>query len=178
MKLLNIQNDRIMPSDINEFGGNFSFMEKLLLKGIGSPKTIYAGGVKHFDKLNANLANEVAFVNFELLKNGLLLHYNNNQRFAAIAIKISELKSVNLVAYRIAINQRKFGSSQIKFVHRGELEIIDKSGSIRFSVLTKNFKGILNFFSKKPFNNSFHYSVSVNPPEKDYSHLLEIVNWV
>jgi len=165
-----------MKNDINYFGGQFSFWEKVKRKGIGSPKLIYEAGVEGFDKINRSIQGEIGFVNFELLKNGLILRLNVNQRHSCLGVKLSDVKAINLVAYRIEIKYRQFGSVIKKIVHRGELEVVEANERIIFTIVSREFSGIKAFFEKEDFKDRFHYSISTNPIEKDYGYLLEFLD--
>lgn len=177
MKKIELKNNGEMEiHDLHYFGGKYSLLERIKKKGIGSPKIIYESGINEFDELKRNIAGEISFVNFELLKNGLILRLNLNRRHAYIGIKLDELTTINLVSYRIKIKQNKFGKTITKIVHRGELEIIEQTNKVKFSVIVKDFDGIKKFFQKDDFIQKFNFSVSTNPPEKDNGHLIGILD--
>ena len=160
--------------EIRNLGVRYSFLEKIKKKGVGSPKVIYKNGISEFDKVSRNLESEIAFVNFELLKNGLLCHLNQNQRNSCVGIKLSDLLSIKLIGYRIKIRMKRFGRTTTKIVHRGELELIEIGGESNYSIIVMEFESLVAFFSKEEFKGKFNYSISINPPEKDNGHLMGI----
>ena len=87
MRVIRLQADgQLLKRDLAYFGGAYTFWEKIRLRGIGSSKVIYEKGIPAFDEVDRGLVNELGFVNFELLKNGLLLRLNQNQRTACVGI--------------------------------------------------------------------------------------------
>lgn len=171
------KNGELRTKDIKYFGGKYSFWENLRTGGIGSTKIIYDSGIEEFDKLKRNITGEIGFVNFELLKNGLILRLNINQRFCCLGMKLSELEAINLIAYRIAIEVERYGIIETKIVHRGDLEIMSSSGGVKFSVIVREFKSIVNYFKKDEFRGKFNFSISTNPSEEDYSYIEEIIEY-
>jgi hypothetical protein len=174
-KIKTNKNGELTNKDIRYFGGEYSFWEKVKKRGVGSPKIIYESGIEEFDNLKRNVEGEIGFVNFELLKNGLILRLNLNQRFGWIGMKIDELKEINLIGYRIKIKQRRLGKIETKIVHRGELELIEKNETLKFNVIVREFNGIKRYFERSELKTKFKFSISTKPPEKDYGYLLEIL---
>lgn len=159
--------------EIKYYGGEYSFFEKIKKGGIGSSKIVYESGISEFDKLDRGVENELSYVNFELLQNGLIFRLNRNQRIKCLGIKLNEIKSISLIAYRIEIKKR----NRRKMVHRGDLEIVDIEGNAKqFRVLTREFKETVNFFQRKELADKFNYSVSINPPERDYGYLINLLD--
>ncbi|MCB0515683.1 MAG: hypothetical protein R2798_03730 [Chitinophagales bacterium] len=169
------KNGELSTKDSNYFGGKFSIWEKVRKKGIGSPKIIYDSGIAEFDKLKRNVEGEISFVNFELLKNGLILRLNLNQRFSCVGIKLDELIEINLVGYRVKIKRKKYGKMETKIVHRGELEFVEINETAKFVVIVREFESLRKYFEKEELREKLRFSISTNPPEKDYGHLLEIL---
>jgi hypothetical protein len=159
--------------DIRYLGGKYSLLERIKKGGIGSTKVLYESGIQAFDALDNGVANESSFVNFELMRNGLVFRLNRTQRLRCLGIRLSDIEAIHLIAYRIEIKVR--GAKKI--VHRGELEIVDREGeSSSFRVVARNFKGILKFFGKEEFAGKFFYTLSDNPPEKDLGSLTGLLD--
>lgn len=171
-------NGELTAKDIKYFGGQYSFWDKVRKRGIGSAKIIYDSGIEEFDKLKRNITGEIGFVNFELLKNGLILRLNITQRFSCIGIKLDEIKEINLIAYRIRIEVKRNGVFETKIVHRGILEIITLNEGLRFSIVVREFESIVNYFKRDEFLAKFYFSVSTNPPEKDYNFLEAAIEYL
>lgn len=167
----------LMPRDLRFFGGEYSFFEKLKLKGVGSPKLIYLDGNNKFDAIDRKIEWEIPFVNFELLKNGLIARLNQNQRTAPIGFKLDDIKRINLIGFKIHIKTKTFRGYKTKIVHRGELEIITEEKIMHLNILTKDFASVVQYFKKEPLINLFNYTISKLPTEEDqgiFRSLLEI----
>lgn len=80
----------LTPAELARFGGTYTFREKLQLGGTGSSKIIYQEGIPTFDELRRGIQNEVAYANFEWLKNGLILRLNINQRLSCVGLTLEE----------------------------------------------------------------------------------------
>lgn len=170
----------LLKKEVVYFGGAYSFWEKLSHRGIGSAKVLYEKGIPAFDQLDRGVVNELRFVNFELLKNGLLLRLNQNQRVACVGTRLSDLDQIQLEAFRIELKQRRLGRLETKIVHRAEVSFLGKWGNpIQFSIMSSQFTSLLAFFQRPQLEQKLVYSVSTNPPEKDYGYLLELldVDW-
>lgn len=158
----------ITKMEASYFGGEFNFWEKLKMSGIGSPKLIYENGIHEFDQLKRGVENEIFYINFELLKNGLLVRGNINQRIKVIGIRLDELLKISLIAYRIEFHSEKFQTKILKIVHKGTLDFTLINGpALTFKIITVNFNEMLNYFNKSEFKDLFNYSVSLSAPEED-----------
>lgn len=169
------QAGQLLKSELKAFGGAYNFWEKFINNGVGSPKVIYEEGIEVFDEQDRGVAGEISFVSFELLKNGLLLRLNQNQRMLCLGVNLSEIEGISLLAYEIEIKKRKYRKWRTRIVHRGDLTIRERDGvSTSFSVVTREFETIKSFFDKPVFAEKFDFSVSDAPPEKDYSYLATL----
>ena len=171
------QSGQLLSSEVQDFGGAFSLFKKLKYKGVGSPRVTYYRGIEAFDAIGRGIEGEISFVSFELLKNGLLLRFNQNQRTACLGVKLSDIRAINLTAFRIKlVVKKKFQATDTKIVHRGVLEICEKEGSkTSFNVIAREFTDIKSFFEKPVFTEQFNYELSDAEPEKDYSHFLNFL---
>ncbi len=170
MKKIRIgKNGELTEEDVDYFGGKYSLWESMKRKGVGSPRIIYHSGIEEFDKLHRGTVGEVGFVNFELLKNGLILRLNISQRINCIGIKLDEIAEINLIGYPVEImtKQRVFGKKISKIVYRGALEIVESDDTLKFSVLTKDFKSITNYFEKDELVKKFNFSLRNDFIEND-----------
>lgn len=166
----------LVDSEKAYFGGSFSFLERIKMGGIGSPKIVYEQGIPEFDALDRGVENEVSFASFELLKNGLILRVNRNQRLACVGLKISDIDRIQVTAYRIEIPSSRWSRNRTRIVHRGVLEIIGKDQSAsRFSIFTQNFEPLLKFLQKDQLIDKLDYKISDDPPEKDNESLLDFL---
>jgi len=161
--------------DLNYYGGQYSLWEKIKKNGTGSPKVVYESGIEAFDKLKRNVSGEIGFASFELLKNGLILRLNLNQRLSCIGIRLDDIQEIKLIAYKVEINHGEIGKQKTQIVNRGELKIVCSLEDLQFSVIVKEFKGTRKFFSKMEFDDKFHFTTGTNPPEKDFSYLIEML---
>jgi hypothetical protein len=159
------------------FGGTFPFFEKLKMGGTGSSKMIYHKGIPEFDLLNKGEVGMTSFVSFELLKNGLLLRLNRNQKTKCLGIQLTHIKVIKLLAYRIEIREKRFSIHKTKIIHRGELTIESKDGGLaEFEILSSNFESIKKYFECPPLNPIFNYAISTNPPQKDIGYLIQYLD--
>ncbi len=179
--MIHLQTNRsgeLSKKDLKIFGGAYSFFEKLKKKGIGSPKIIYQSGIAEFDNLKRNVEGETGFVNFELLKNGLILRLNISQRTSCIGMKLNEVEQINLVGYRIILRGRYPGISEPKIFHTGDLEIIESDHRINFSVVATKFDGMVDFFRKPELSDKFNFTINADPPDQDDDLYLEILDFL
>lgn len=159
------------------FGGTYGFWAQLRQGGVGSAKLIYESGIPAFDALDRGVENEVAFVTFELLRNGLVLRLNRNQRLRCVGIRLSELKYIDLVGYPIEIHYQRLGAPASRVVHQGELELTGWNGlRSRFSVITQNFEQVLLYFRRRELADKFRHRVSPDAPGKDYGYLVDTLD--
>ncbi len=166
----------LTPAELARFGGTYTFREKLQLGGTGSSKIIYQEGIPTFDELRRGIENEVAYANFEWLKNGLILRLNTNQRLSCVGLTLEEIERINLLAYRIKIRRMRWGVLVNKIVHRGELEIVGSSGlKARFVITPPFFEGMVRFFSREEIAEKFGYAVSLMPVEEDKDRCLYVL---
>ncbi len=166
----------LTPAELARFGGTYTFREKLQLGGTGSSKIIYQEGIPTFDELRRGIENEVAYANFEWLKNGLILRLNTNQRLSCVGLTLEEIERINLLAYRIKIRRMRWGVLVNKIVHRGELEIVGSSGlKARFVITPPFFEGMVRFFSREEIAEKFGYAVSLMPVEKNKDRCLYVL---
>lgn len=174
------QAGQLLKSELKTFGGAYNFWEKFINNGVGSAKVIYDEGIEAFDALNRGVAGEISFVSFELLKDGLLLRLNHNQRTLCLGVKLLEIKHINLTGFRIeVVVKKKHQAAYVKIVHRGVLEIIERrGGTTSFSVVVREFTDVKSFFEKPAFAEQFTFRVSEAEPEKDYSHWLNFLGGV
>jgi hypothetical protein len=163
----------LTPAELARFGGTYTFREKLQLGGTGSSKIIYQEGIPIFDELHRGIENEIAYANFEWLKNGLILRLNINQRLSCVGLTLEEMESINLLAYRIKIRRMHWGILRSKIVHRGDLEIVGTNGlKAKFLITPPFFEGMVRFFSRQELEGRFGYAVSLMPVEEDKDGLL------
>ncbi len=179
MLIINLNLDKngdLTRQDKACFGGEYIFFEKVKRSGIGSGKVIYKSGIPEFDAIARGVENELGFVNFELLKNGLIIRLNQNQRIKCVGIKITDVRAINLTASRIEIEYKQHVRMVKKIVYRGELEIIDEQDyKTGFEVFARDYEDVRRFFQKIEFEDKFRHSMSLNPPEKDRGHLLDLM---
>ena len=161
--------------DLIHFGGAYSFWDKLKLGGTGSPKVVYESGLEAFDAQKRHTSGEIGFINFEIMKDGLILRLNMNQRLFSVGFKLSEIEKINFTAFTIDINNSLLNPGKEKIVNRGEIEIVTPEHRIEFAVIVKQFKGITQFFMKKELVQKFKFQKSNNPPTKDFSYLIDML---
>jgi len=139
----------LIPSDLAYFGGKYSFLERFKMDGIGSPKVIYEKGIPYFDELTELAENETSFVNFEIMKNGFLLHCNRNQRLRSVGFQMDEIVKIDL----FGLVEKIGGVSSVLQIKT------KKDGTLGFKVVIQSFRRIQIFFKKKRLKEKFeiHY---------------------
>lgn len=174
------QAGQLLKSELKAFGGTYNFWEKFVNNGVGSGKVIYDEGIEVFDELDRGVSGEISFVSFELLKDGLLLRLNQNQRTLCLGARLLQIKAIDLTGFRIEVRvKKKFQQAYTKIVHRGVLEIHEEQGgTTRFSVVVREFTDLKSFFEKSVFAGRFNFRISEAPPERDYSHYLNFLGFV
>jgi len=161
----------LLSSEIKYFGGAYSFREKIKMNGIGSPRMIYDLGIPQFDGLERDVANEIGFVNFELLKNGLIIRLNINNRTACVGIRLSEISKIKLKGFLFTYNENS--------VFRGELTVIGEWGHLaNFVVMGQEYNRLFDFFTKRTLADKFEPDVDMKapPPQWNLEDYMDILN--
>lgn len=142
---------QLVLSEKRYFGGRFSFFESLRIGGTGSPKIVYDKGITAFDEMDDGIANEMSFVSFELLKNGLIIRLNRTQKLCCVGAKLNEIEKIKLTRFKVDDTAEGSG-------YRGLLEIQEYNGSnSSFSIFTQNFNSLLQFLKKQPLVAKLEY---------------------
>ena len=143
----------------------------------GSPKVIYHHGIPTFDALDPEEPTEFTFANFELLREGLILHANSNLRRACVDVRYASVDFVKLTGYRI--NQLHKG--EIIVILRGVLEIKSRGEAAAFTVLPSIYQEIKIFFRTSPLYSKFSFEENRKHPQADSNEpailrFLEIID--
>lgn len=168
---------QLLRSEKLFYGGEFSLLEKFRMKLGGSPKVIYHHGISTFDALDPEEPTEFTFSNFELFREGLILHANSNLRGACVGVKYVDVDFVKLTGYRIDQLQR--GTTIV--IYRGVLEIKSRGEAAAFTVLPSIYQEIKLFFGNSPLSTKFSFEESKTEPEVEDNEpailrFLEIVD--
>lgn len=157
---------QLIKKEIEFYGGEFSTFEKIKLGRIGSPKVNYDYGLEDLDILSRNIEGEVTYINFEILKNGLIIRANCNQRQIVLGLKLSETKSIDLIGKRLTIES---DDMQIlsKKIQNQEIMRIKKTDStmIKLIIQSQQYNDVVKFFSMLPFQNIFNHSIEIETPK-------------
>jgi hypothetical protein len=159
MKVLETEGGVLEPEDVDYFGGKYSLWEKIKKGGVGSPKTIYVSGIEAFDQLSHNVPGETGFASFELLKNGLIVRYHINLRYACVGIKLSDIEAIRLVAYWTGMPKKKWNTTE---AHQGELEITEGQERLFFKISSSEFNYVLKYFQREELVDKLQYRVREN----------------
>ena len=172
-KVLTKSGGILPPSEKAYFGGPFSFLERIKMNGVGSPKLRYDSGISEFDEEDKGVFGEACFVSMEVMKNGLIFRLNRNNRHRCVGIRLTDIDNIKLTAFRIEALLGGKRHDQTKIVHRGALSLRTKDQqAFDFQVTVPEFSLLLEFFQKSPFQGLFEYEVSEAPPERK-----EIADW-
>ena len=155
--------------EIPLFGGNYTIWEKLKMGGTGSPKVIYQSGIPAFDELVKGAENESTFVSFEVMKNGLIVRANRQQRLHCVGARLTDIDIIKLEAFKIRLRFRRAVGYIYRTTFRGELIIQEKDGQpSSFIVSPQNMPGVLAFFQKKQLVDKLDYFIHETQVEKGY----------
>ena len=107
--------------------------------------------------------NRFVFINFELLPNGLIVRANCNQRILVLGIKISDIKSIELVGHKINNNPVEHSNGKFDIEFEGEITIVKlfSDQKARFKVLGNGFKELASFFQAKQLGGRLKYSIAI-----------------
>ena len=129
---------------VKKYGGEYSLLETLALRGIGSPKLDYISGLAEFDKIHELNDLERSVINFELLKSGLIIRINKRQHLAVLILSLDELESIIMTSWPIQVNGRELREGKLIVNFKDQTNLV-------FHVSVQVFAGTGKYFSKKPF---------------------------
>lgn len=150
MKIIRLKNDgNFTLEDLKWLGGKYTFWRRIKKGGIGSGKALYREGIEAFDRIQRGIEGEVCMVNFELLREALVIRANCNNRIAIVGVRYEDVISIQMVGYMM-----RDGTAEI--VKQGTLSILERNGGqLFFSILAKDFDAMTQFFSKPDFDSVF-----------------------
>lgn len=146
-----------------ELGGQFSFLNKVKLGGIGSPKLIYQKGIKEFDQLKT--ANQdLNYINFELFPNAIVGRFTKKGESVGVIISQEEIEKIQFESRRIKISTR-WGvrivqDATIQFKLHGSIYLL-------FHCPVTFYKPAKHFFSKSWLQFKSQFSMNPAPPVWD-----------
>jgi len=154
----------LTKSEQHYFGGPYGFWEKLFLGGVGSNKLIYESGISDIDSLKRGVEGELVFINFEILPNGLIIRANCNQRKLVVGLKISDIQSIQLTAFKLSNHSNFHTDNSFKIEFEGVISITKQFSEKKaeFKVIGSEFNDLIKFFKAKQFNGKLNYSVINN----------------
>lgn len=169
-EFLDISNTRLIQLEIDK---PFGFLEKLKLKGIGSPRCIYLKGSAFFDEPKET-SSDLEFVNFEIYPGGIVGRYSKGNRKRGIAIKKKDINKIIITTSYILVQGRN-GSYKTP---QAKLDLsIDGFGEISFFIPPVYYKSTIPFWEKDWLKEKSHFIESTDEPELDkdskYISLLE-----
>ena len=133
---------------VTEYGGQYSILETLILRGIGSPKMDYVSGLAEFDSIHQLQELERSVSNFELLKSGFIIRLNKRQNLAVGIVHFDEVESIVLEGRPIEYNGRQLREGSLFVNFKNQV-------TLTFTVSVQVFSGVGRYFSKKPFLSFF-----------------------
>jgi len=149
MKVIEIEANGNAPWEVlRKYGGKYRFFEKIKMGGAGSPKIVYQSGFSEIDDLKEDVGNDLCYINFELLKKGLLGRVNKGQKLIGVIMHFDEIEKIHLSKNSIdELNEQ---------ATIGLLEIFSYSGEVLVcGVTAQGYGGIEKFFSKGILKNKF-----------------------
>lgn len=157
MQALKTEGGVIEPEDLEQFGGKYSLWERIKKRGTGSPKTIYKSGIETFDHLSHNVPGETGFSSFELVKEGLLVRYNINLRWACVGLRLDAIEAINITAHWGRNIPQKWNTEE---TNQGKLEIIAGQNKLYFEISSSEFSYVLKYFQREELVGKLTYVTS------------------
>ena len=140
-------------------GRGYNLVEKIKLRGIGSPRLIYYGGLSRFDVVS-NRSNDTNYVNIELFRAGLALRLKKEDLFVCALIPKADLQEVDFETFKIKIYYN--GKEIVKSAAR--ISLLLESHKIDLLLGAAYYKPGLAFFKKTFFENSISFRIDPSPP--------------
>lgn len=148
-------------------GQDFSFGQKLSLRGVGSPKIIYQSGISFFDAL-ANSSESHNFCNLQLYPNGLLITLNLNSKTQSVIVKRNDIKTLNILARRIKVRRSTLIFKRYNMVHDAKLTIeLEQLPPLEFYMLTSHYKIMMRYLKKSWLKEKLQFHISSAEPVLD-----------
>lgn len=136
---------------LRKFGGKFGLFEKIKMGGVGSPKIKYSAGLEGIDSFVEDTAgSDIPYVNFEYLKNGILVRVNKTQYLKGVLIAFDEISTIVLTISQKLLNQGNFREEMEKInLDSAKLEISSNQGqTLICEVSTQSYIGLRKYFRK------------------------------
>ncbi len=129
---------------VSQYGGDYSLLEILMLRGIGSPKLDYVSGLAEFDEIHNLQELERSVSNFELLKSGFIIRLNKRQKLAVGIAHFDELENIEIESWPVEFDGRELREGRLYVTFKNQTILI-------FDVPVQVFANVGKYFSKKPF---------------------------
>lgn len=143
-QLLLTPNGQIPPKVKSNFGGEFSFFEKIKMGGVGSPKIIFQANDSQLDDLQL-FEDLLIYANLELLKEGFVLRLWQHRAFRAIVFGLEETTHIEFHRYPIRANKPN--------IYAGDLFFYTPHGNLTLFIPPNSFRKMASFLQKSHFNN-------------------------
>ncbi|MEM6965811.1 MAG: hypothetical protein AAF573_13670 [Bacteroidota bacterium] len=152
MLVCDLEPDGSAPWELlRKFGGKFGLFEKIRMGGVGSPKIKYASGLEGIDDFVEDTAgSDIPYVNFEYLKNGILVRVNKTQYLKGVLINFDEISNIVLTISQKLLNKGNLLEEMEKIgLDSAKLEIQSSQGqTLTCEVSTQSYMGLRKYFQK------------------------------
>ncbi|MFW5760918.1 MAG: hypothetical protein ACOCXH_08070 [Cyclobacteriaceae bacterium] len=159
----------ITPQNIppwSDYGGKYSWVEKLLHQQLISPQFHYQRGLPAFDDF-IDRYKSTENIKMGILRKGYYLQIDAGQSQISCLFSREELQDVKMEAFKAKIDtQEKMAAYLTLTVGREKF---------RCFVSASNYKKIVNFFDQKYFSTSFHLIIDPDPP-LEHIKLVDIIS--
>jgi hypothetical protein len=147
MKFVKLNRDDTIPSSTLVALGKYTFIQKLRLKGTGSPRLVYHGGSSNFDEIAA-IDDNLNYAQIELFPHGMAVRMRKRSNGQAAAILFKDLTLFDFKTWKLEVHL----PTSIQIVNVGELTISTDDHTLVFSVNGSVFSSIREFLLKKEFS--------------------------
>ena len=155
--LLLTPNGQLPPQILTNFGGEYSFFEKIKMGGVGSPRMILQAEESQLDELQL-IDNQFIYSNIEILKKGFVLRVWQNRAFRAIVFGKSEIREMTFEKYPMLTAKPN--------IFAGEVHIQCTDISLHLFIPPNLFKKTITFFQKSTFDFLKIYESEARKPQE------------
>lgn len=178
MKPLSLLPDgRLSKRWLAAYGGEHSLLSSWRMKGTGSGRLVYFSGLPHFDERLRGSEGEVPLATMELLREGLLLRLNVNQRVACAGVALADFHEALLERQR-GIHRwydRHAGVWRESAYDHGILYLAGAGFEVKAVVLTREYLDVVSFFDKPPLRGRLRIVDVAAEQRADYTEQLVAV---
>lgn len=163
MKVVELNRNNELPSTVRTQLGQFSFFEKLKLKGTGSPRLAYASGHPDLDAI-ASQSEDLNWCHFECFPNDIVIRFSKKGLRRGLVISYSNIEQVELATWHW-IQKRNFKDGHAII---GAIILKHKDGELTFLLNASQVDLFEIYFKRMPIKHKFLKSPTQDKVEIEY----------